>query len=220
MRIRSVLLITVIGVAPIGSAQTQSKQPWELPLEERIARRTDARQAQERLRGRARVKSMVRDTATQFVDVFDGKTHPELFLPHQVFRTLMNHAFLRPERSGSLFRQALAPEVAQHGLPADFWDRLRAVSAANIADATAVDEMIATLPKVHGRARRDAAAALDLKQMDTCRSAADALAAARREFGGERFDRFLYEVIAVNMFHAADRLPTAEELRIAERGCR
>jgi hypothetical protein len=62
--------------------------------------------------------------------------------------------------------------------------------------------------------------ALELKHGDACRSRADALAAARKEFGRERFDRFLYEVIAVHMFLAADRLPDPEILRQAELGCR
>ena len=137
--------------------------------------RTDPELARERSRGSGRVRTTVREGGSGFVDAFDGKTHPELFLPHQVFRTLMDHAFLGPERSGLRFRG--------------------------------------------GRARSDAQEALDLKQIESCRSRAEALSAARREFGSKRFDRFLYEVIAVNMFHVAEELPRAEDLRRAEGGC-
>ena len=61
---------------------------------------------------------------------------------------------------------------------------------------------------------------LELKRTDVCRSRAEALAAARKAFGRERFDHFLYEYVAINMFEITDRLPTAEQLRQWEGGCR
>ena len=212
------MLLLISLSAPLLAAQTP-KQPWALTLEERIALRTDPELARERSRGSGRVRTTVREGGSGFVDAFDGKTHPELFLPHQVFRTLMDHAFLGPERSGSRFRAGVAPELSLYELPPDFWQRLERVSAGYIRDTAEVNAMIASLRHLHGRARSDAQEALDLKQMESCRGRAEALAAARREFGSKRFDRFLYEVIAVNMFHVAEELPRAEDLRRAEGGC-
>lgn len=82
----------------------------------------------------------------------------------------------------------------------------------------ALDEMeiaVRELPEAERRpdllsARHDA----------VCRTRADALEKARREFGRERFDRFLYEVMAVNMFSTAFVTPVNPALlRRAEEGC-
>lgn len=219
MLIKTMLMVTVIGVLPAVYAQSP-KRPWSLSLEERIALRTNRALAGERARGEGRVRANVREGAPPLADSFDGRTHPELFLPHQVFRSLMDMAFLGGAKRGEWIREAMRAEVQEHGLPPDFWERLRVVSAIHISDATAVNDIAASLRQLHGRARRQAEYELALKQADTCRTAADALAAARREFGAEHFDRFLYDAIAIHMFHAADQLPEAEDLRKIERGCR
>ncbi|HEX6084653.1 MAG TPA: hypothetical protein VF266_09020 [Thermoanaerobaculia bacterium] len=213
-----IALSLLLSIAAL-SAQTP-KQPWALTLEERIALRTHPQLARERSRGGGRVTTTAREGASPVVDAFDGKTHPELFLPHQVYRTLMEHAFIAPESSASVFRRGVAPDLSLYRLPPDFWERLRIVSADYIRDTGAINAMMVSLRQVHGRARSDALNALALKQIESCRSRAEALAAARREFGSEPFDRFLYEVIAVNMFHVTEELPRAEDLRKAEGGCR
>lgn len=212
------LLLLLLGVVS-SSAQTP-RQPWAFTLEERIALRTHAGLARERSRGGGRVATAAREGGAGVVDAFDGKTHPELFLPHQVFRTLVDHAFIAPDSSGSAFRRGVAPDLSLYGLPPDFWERLRTVSGDYIRDTSTLNAMMASLRQLHGRARGDAQEALALKKIESCRSRAEALAAARRAFGNEQFDRFLYEVIAVNMFHVTDELPRAEDLRRAEGGCR
>jgi hypothetical protein len=194
-----------------------------LTVEERIALRTNPQLAQERVLEQRRVKASVlskTSEVTPWVDEFVGKTHPELFLPHEVFREFINLAFKGPPRASQIVREGFAPEVRRHQLPADFWERLQSISAVYVADLWADGDLLAAVQQQSGNAKRRAEQALALKQTDVCRSRADALAAARREFGQERLDRFLYEVMAVNMFHSADRLLDAEQLRKAERGCR
>jgi hypothetical protein len=73
---------------------------------------------------------------------------------------------------------------------------------------------------VSGAAREHVAKALELKRTEVCRSRAHALAAVRNAFGRENFDRFLYDSVAVNMFQITDRIPTVEQLRSWEEGCR
>jgi hypothetical protein len=217
------LLIVVSLTAPL-IAHAAGKPAWQWTEEERIALRTDAKLAEERVRNGARVEaSSVRSATPQvrtMADAFDGKTHPELFLPHQVFDELINLAFLGSARTGQVVREGFMPEIKRRGLPADFWLRLQSVSAVYIADSSALDDFRADIRQQAGRGQQRAEVALAQKAADACRSRADALASARREFGRERFDRFLYEVIAVNMFSIADRLPDPESLRQAERGCR
>lgn len=217
------LMLAVALMAALPVVAQSPKEPWALTVEERIALRTDPKLASERLlseRNRKSVVSSESNDAQGWVDSFTGQTHPELFLPHEVFRTLIGLAFLGPVRTGEVVRRGHMPDVKRHGLPPDFWERLRSISGLYIADSWAETDTGQSISKLNGSARSRAEEALALKQVDVCRSRADALAAARSEFGTERFDRFLYEVIAVTKFHATDRLLDAELLRRAEKGCR
>jgi hypothetical protein len=200
-----------------------AQEPWKLRLEERIVLRTNPELAHQRIRmgGHVHTSGTAPSTeASAWADGFDGKTHPELFLPHEVFDELVKLAFTGDPRMGQVVRNGFAREVERHGLPADFWNRLQSVSTVYVADVWALRDLGAGVQHQNGGPRRRAEEALTLKQMDACRSRSDSLAAARNEFGRERFDRFLYEVIAVNMFSASDRIAEPELLLKIERGCR
>ncbi len=192
-----------------------------LTQEERITLRTKPELARERVRGRIRTQASsvasAHPDARELADSFDGKTHPELFLPHEVFRKLVKLAFQTSPRTCQVFRDGLTPEVRRHGLPDDFWNRLQSLSAAHVAELWAADDLAAAVGRHSGPARERAANALALKRIEVCRSRADALAAARSVFGQNRFDRFLYEAIAVNMFHASGSLPDPQLLHDSER---
>lgn len=198
-------------------AQTP-KQPWALTLDERIALRTDAALALERVRAHRPSATAAAGTAAP-ADAFDGKSHPELFTPQQVYRTLVSMAYLNPPDGGERFRKVMMSEVTDSGLPFDFWDRFSTLSADYLTRARAERQRLAAMRQLQGNARSDAQRELKLEQMELCASAADTLAAIRREFGPS-FDRFLYTAIAVHMFHTAAELPRGEDLRKVERGCR
>ncbi|HEX2835271.1 MAG TPA: hypothetical protein VHW00_19815 [Thermoanaerobaculia bacterium] len=152
-----------------------------------------------------------------------GKTHPELFLPHEVFDELVQFAFLSKPRVSDAFRKAMMPTVSQYGLPGDFWERLRNISAVYIADANrAYDFPVGKRPRTEMSAReqREFDREHDRNYALLCRSRIEALAEARRQFGGEVIDRFLYGAIAPNMFRTAFDSESAENLRRLEEGCR
>jgi hypothetical protein len=207
-------------IAQVGDQSGSRKQSWEWTLEERVALRTSAAAAAERLRGhRDRVGANATADSGRVVDRFTGRTHPELFLPVEVFDQLVEMGFNTDPRSQELMRRALRSELVRHGMPADFWERLRVVATIYIADVQALRATGAALRGQTGAVRERTEQTLALKHTDVCRSRAAALAAARADFGRERFDRFLYEVIAVSMFHAADTLQDPAVLRRMERGC-
>jgi hypothetical protein len=218
------LLFSLLIVLP-AMAQVR-KQAWTYTLDERIALRTDVERARERVRtaGAVRTGGRIRTTGVPAlgpeVDAFDGRSHPELFLPHEVFREFMRLTTQTNATKQRLIREALTPDVRRVGLPDDFFERLGAVTAVYAAKSAAEHEIGQGLHLLEGAAMTRAKAQLAIQQADVCRSRAEALDAARREFGAERFDRLLYEVMAVNMFTIADRLPDARLLRRAERGCR
>ncbi|HUR80954.1 MAG TPA: hypothetical protein VM733_09320, partial [Thermoanaerobaculia bacterium] len=213
---RFLVLLTLM--ANLQAVAQAPKKPWELTLEERIALRTNPALAQARARTHRRVAASSNE-GTALVDSFDGKTHPELFIPQQVYRTLMSMAFLNPSDGGAELRRVMIGEVTGSGLPVVFWDRLAAISAGYLQHAREERRLAESLSRLQGRARVEARRALAAEQVELCRSAAASLGEARREFG-EPFDRFLYTAIAVHMFHAADELPRAEDLRKIEQGCR
>lgn len=217
---RAIFVVAAVAALSL-SAQTPAK-PWAYTLEERIALRTSAELARQRVRGRKQMETsnVPSERRAVIVDSYDGKTHPELFLPYEVFDELVKLAYLSNVRTSEVVRIGLTPEVTRHGLPADFWLKLEALSSVYRSDYTTVRGMLATIRRVSGAARRRTEEALELKHEDSCRSRAEAYAAAQNEFGRERLDRFLYEVIAVHMFSITDRLPSPELLRRGAEGCR
>lgn len=198
-------------IATVAFAATPDRKAWQWSLDERIALRTNATAASER---RAEKR---RDRAT--VDAFDGRTHPELFLPHEVFDELFNLGFSENGRMRQVMRETLLAEAKRRGLGNDFWERLDAATTIHVADKRRLHDLGNGYSQKNESERGRIDQALALKQRDLCRSSAQAFAAARAAFGREKFEQFLYEVIAVNMYYAADRLPDAETLRNAERGC-
>lgn len=214
---RRIALWTVLTMLPLSlfAEQPRARRAWEWSVEERIAARTNPDLARERVRAKHPAAK-----PGAIADAYSGKTHPELFLPYQVYEQLVRMAFAHDARSGEIIREGFMPEVRRHGFPEDFWERLRAGAAVYLADDRALRTRIATPHAAGANGREQKDKTLALLNTDVCRSRAQGLAAARKEFGRERFDRFLYEIIAVSMFTTAYSADDPELLRHAERGCR
>jgi len=220
-------ILLLAGGPPDGEkSKAPSKPAWAWTLEERIAVRTDPEAASKRVREKGRrVEMPVAASSSRqrapIGDAFDGSTHPELFLPYEVFEQLVSLTYLSHPRMAQSVREGFIPDVRRHGLPADFFDRLQVLTTVYVADFRAVRDALDSMAQQEGAARERAEQVLAFKHRDACRSRADALAAARREFGEKKFDRFLYEVMAVKMFTIGDRVIDPALLREAEEGrCR
>ncbi len=208
-----------------GARTSQAKPAWQFTDDERIALRTNAALAGERVAEHRQSHAMTKTHTSsadrqQLADAFEGKSHPELFLPHEVFRNFVGLAFEGDARMREVVRHGMTSDVRKAGFPPDFWERLEAITAVHIADVRTERDLLTSRSKLSGAARERVAQSLELKHDDVCLSRAEALAAARNAFGRERFDHFLYEAVAINMFHVSDRLPTPEQLRTWEGGCR
>lgn len=130
----------------------------------------------------------------------DGRTHPELLLPHQVFNGMISG--LHPDPTMRTKQQAyFAPLLAGQGVnPVEFWEQLARVAAPFIAAK-------------YGNA----------SPSEVCRSRYEALMASRALFGATRFDEILYEVVAPSLRlseNASSASALQARLRSAERGCR
>lgn len=216
--------LLLIGGSMLAAPKTE-RRAWEWPVEERIALRTDPAAASQRVSASRKGRRVEANQAQQqnIHDRFTGSTHPELFLPTEVFDELMKLAFLLKPLVNDSFRADMEPIVAGYGLPKDFWERLRNLSAIYMADANRAHDFPAVRKLAADstqREREDFDREFNRNYELLCRSRVDALAKARQEFGAERFDRFLYGAIARNMFHTAFGPHDPQALRRLEAGCR
>ena len=143
--------------------------------------------------------------------VINGVTHPELFMPWELFERFLN----------------MTASTSAHR------DRIRSRYAATITGLgwqenafwTAVDEISIPYMTVRGKILEAGAdngfrRRTDFAQ-ELCASRAAALEAARERLGGESFERFLYLAIAPNLVVFSDEQPMkASDLRSIEKGCR
>lgn len=226
------LLVTTSSVVGgEGAKANLSKPAWRWTLDERLARRFDkeamsARNAERETRARATLEHFpemkkdfpaekAREESGPTIDVVEGRLTPELYLPWELFNSLLNRAFPPDGQYGSELRRPIEQRAAAAlGFGSDLWDRL----------ATAAGPFL-KLQREEDRLRGTHSAASSLNQGDhrvrLCRARADALEAAKQVFGEETFLRFLYEAVApeVQLTYVVDEnLP--DQLRSIEGGCR
>jgi hypothetical protein len=209
------------GVAEPSDPATQSaerpeqqKRPWEWTLEDRlvarvnpvkIAERQDTEEARYHSAG-AQAPSTERETTQSYS--IEGSRNPELLLPHELFQSLLT-GFVPDDERRRNKRESLRPGIVASGFDEElFWAHLRSAAGEFIDDyAYPVRETAISLSEP--------------RQYGLCRGAFTALNNARQIFGPDRFDRFLYEVVAPGTWvgSATNAPDPAAELRYVERGC-
>lgn len=211
--------------APTAQAQS-SKAAWQWTTEERLAARTDATQASERVRRwreSAVSDSSGRRMATnaaqkgRWVDAIIGREHPELFLPHELFDSLVKRGFVG--ETVETWRLIHSDDLVVAGLPADFWDRLEPLARDFIADLQETQHVLTAHPHPTAAERESANAAAEAIHPKLCRDRAAALRAARAAFG-PALDQFLYTAVARGISQFSDEPESVNVLRNAEEGCR
>lgn len=218
-----IVLSAVIATSAIAAEQHRPHVPaWRWSDQDRIAARVRVDLAAERLadkgrtddvasKGKLTAAASARNMPDLWVDVIDGRAHPELFLPTELFHQIIVLGYVVNDS----WRDSWANSVKAAGLPANFWARLEVLAAPYIADskresAALADNNTTTSAKV------------DLKRSMLpllCREAFDSLVAAREEFG-EPLDRFMYEYVARERVDYVTSKVSADELDAQSRGCR
>jgi hypothetical protein len=201
------LRLAIVFLAAFALSAEPPKRSWEWTLEERLTERHDPSRIRERLAAyeRAHAEALRRSPdpdpppAGHLTYVIDGRRNPELFLSHELFDALMSglsaDSTLRTKQRGYYGRAIRAFGFDD----ATLWTQLESVAG----------------PYLVARTSRDSEA--------ICPARYDALQAARALFGRERFDEFLYVVIAPSLQtaeSASDPDFLMDSLRKAERGCR
>ena len=202
------------GVTPLPLAASAGGKPAsDWTLDERLANRCNRLKAEERTREAARASTKLSAQTfgtTTHADIISGRLHPELFLPHELFKEVVTDAVFRPGFPS--FYQSM---VEASGLPTDFWTRLQSLSAAYISDLREQRNRSAD-KSAAGRALAFATSATLERQ--TCHDRALALRAARAAFG-PALDHFMYEYVAPGTTAFFDEISDERTLRSLEGGC-
>lgn len=224
----AVLLAGAAGAqAPEGSDQAKAqvipaKPAWKWTLEERLAARFEPEGMKRRV---AREAEMARKSAAQFGERFDiapdqqsidGKSEPELFTPIELFDSLLSSAFHESARAEQEMRSWIEDRAAVLGLGSDLWVRLEKVAAPYLRLR---DERSLRALQALSQSKNHEDSVNDKRAL--CRARAEALTAAKAEFGEETFLRLLYEVRASTMsltYSAGEG--SIDHLRYIEGGCR
>lgn len=213
-------VIALASLATLAPARSQERPAAERPahqwpLEERLQRRLDADAAQERIAYALATKRLAQRPPIGSIYV-DGGANPELLLPWEIFQQLILQGTVAPAPGRSAYRDYLDEARQRLGLPANFWAGLETAAAPlirSLRDQSQLAEEVQN-GKVAGI---DSFKEL---QRDDCANRARGLAAARRLFGPERFDRFLYEAVAPTMTIVGDASAgDAQRLQWIADGC-
>jgi hypothetical protein len=232
----AVLFLWEGGTAAQGTenraSEKSGKPAWKWSVEERLSRRFDPdaikeRAAKERAENeeiKKRAPELVAggEPSREDVDSITGSETPELFLPWELFNHLLERGFsLEEEPSES--RRSIDERAAALGFGRDFWPRLENVASPflELRRERFKRAMMKSTAPPHPIVETRHGLEMDREGLLFCRTRAEALAAAKAEFGEEPFLRLLYEVVAPSMgsSYPVDK-ESLERLRFLERGCR
>ena len=185
--------------SPQMAEQRPGKAAWRWTTEERLARRFDpeamkARVAEERAEQLAIEKRFPKINDELFtggedtgavMDTLNGRKHPEVFFPDELFSRLLHDAFLQVGEDQTESRRSFEERAAALGFGRDLWPRLERVAAP-----------VLRAEKERRRSDPGDEAKMKGEAIRVCRVRAQSLAAAKVEFGEEPFLRLLYEAVA------------------------
>lgn len=197
-----------------------AKPAWQWTLEERIAVRFSAESRA--ARREAAIRAGLMESTDRADDVVLGSHNPELFMPYELMERLFG-AFHPDVVLQSEYRRQWLERRASRYLGDGFWTRLEAAVQPFIKAKVVELDFGAEARRVPDPAERAFQERWVRAKQAVCPARARALAAARQTFGREKFDAFLYEVIAPDgmMFtthYDVSKLPGV--WRWEEEGCR
>lgn len=208
-----------------NAAATKQEKPekpaWQWTLDERLAARFDPEGMKRRaaedaaLRRKSEIQFGERFDAPDDQLALDGRKEPALFLPGELFNALLSSAFHENAFHEQEVRSWIEERAAILGFGSDIWVRLEKVTAPYLRLR---DE--SHLRALEAHARSEDYETSEKETLEICRAQAQALAAAKAEFGEQAFLRLLYEVRASTLsITYIGTEGTSDHLRFREGGC-
>ncbi len=216
-RIAAVLLIAVLTLAAGVRGQDSPQPPWRWTDEERLAKRYDPSSM------RSRESAYIADTAGALPagrDIVQGAKDPALFLPFELYRSLLMRTFSPLPEASQVFRDGYQERFGGAWFGGDFWQRLEQTARPYLDSIRAQRALAKEYQEAHPGRRAEIDRQADEFGKTDCRLRVQSLETVRATFGREAFDRFLYEAVAASMVHASvDSYVSADHLRYLAGGC-
>jgi hypothetical protein len=204
----------VLNDPSTAATTTAGRLAWQWSVEERIAARCSPEAARMRVRAvDSGTSAMSVGMQRTHADVISGKTHPELFLPTELFEHAVRGAFLVDG-----WREIYASRIVKAGLPSDFLPSLERINASYLPLLREQEQIRAHRSQFGPAERAVAVARLATLNTEICRARYAALTAARGRFG-VALNRFLYEAVAPSITTYFDQMSDASVLTAREKGC-
>lgn len=195
------------------------KPPWQYTDEERLATRFDPASVKARAKREARPEVSSNGVAAQdgTWNHVSGREHPELLMPHELFRSLLLSSLV--DRGNAVYRERTSEKIRSYVDAENFWTQLQAASRPYTALLEQEEVLRARLNAADPAQRAEILRQMEAVQAPQCAARASALQSAARAIGRERLYRALYEVVAPTMSIAMSPDYTAEQDRLIARGC-
>lgn len=214
-----------------GKSSDLRKPAWEWTVDERLAKRLDpnareARAAKQAAKDRAFLSRFPEATdlpgikaggaPLQVTESIEGDETPELFLPFELFDHLLDMGLT--SGAGLESRTIIENRAVALGFGRDLWERLERAAAPYLELQRQEERRARAQPSP---SRPVNSPKIDDAAIHLCRSRAQALAAAKTEFGEEPFLRLLYLGVTPGLSKGnIVKNGTADRLRFLEGGCR
>ncbi len=212
-----VLLLSLVlpETPPVSAAAIHLHKPaWQWTLDERLAARFDPA-------AQAAREAAHRDVIAHLqlggpADVVDGNESPELYLPTELFNQLLNVAFLDLDFLGPERKHRIETRAAALGFKNDLWPRLEAAVSPYLKLRRTPYRLFGGETELGGKGLFGQPS----RELAVCHLQAEALAAAKAEFGERAFLRLLYEAVAptTRLSYTVNSLSRAQA-RFIEEGC-
>lgn len=193
----SVLLaLSCVAFAGEPSPRSTGKQAWELTREERLALRFDPSLSAAR-RAVAVADGVVRrDDPNPHLNVVIGSRDPEILMAWELMDDIIWVFNLEDPKRQKAIRATWVERGAAKCLGEDFWPRLQVVLGPIIDARAELRRAQAEADVATKEAQSAADEAWSRANVRICPLRAKGLRDARAKFGAEKFERFLYQVIA------------------------
>ncbi len=235
MPLPAVILLLLIAStpqsSPANSADIENRQPkraWEYSDDERLAIRFDATSIRARAAHASAEASQRKLHATTNAEslpdallpnTIDGKRNPELFMPHELFTSLVADLVRGPAERREQVRAKLSAVIRPSMDPDDFWRRFDAAVAPYVALAEREQSLVQRINAASAAERTALFDELRLVQEPMCAARARSLRAAAIAIGRQPLYRLLYEAVAPQMAITMSPAADAQQVKFIAEGC-